>query len=210
MRYHRYALTVLFLSLLTIPVASSGEIRARSSATATGNMVVVWGDPFGTMQVSQGTGSETLMVRGNVTPRTDLPGFYVYDRIRLTGKLHAEWTLGTDQYVLDASFVLVADETVEMPTTIVPDADSFAVLGMDFTATLSMNGETRTAHGIAALVAAAPGYFGYEAESRTTTVILYQSFLGAQFVFRWAETSQVIYGVEVPAADRLRQKVIMT
>ena len=202
----------MFLAIiLATPVAtSSREIRARSTAFASGNMVVVWGDPFGTMYTSSGTGSQSITVRGNVTARDDLPGYFVYDMIRLWGSLHAEWTNETNHYVLDADFRLQTDHTPHMPTIILPDANAFMVTGMDFKGAFTTNGEERTAEGMAALVATPPGFFGYDVQSRISTVILYESVLGAQFVICWAEKSQVIYGIYSPAADHLRQKVLVT
>ena len=210
MRLTRLSLLVLFLALiLATPVAtSSRELRARSTAFTTGPMVVVWGDPFGAMHKAKGQGSELLTVRGNVTARDDLPGYYVYDQTRVSGGLHAEWNSGGDYYVLDASFVLITDETPHMPTIIVPEADAFMVTGMDFAGVFSKNGEKTSAEGMAALIATPPGLFGYDVQSRTTTVILYRSLLGAQFVICWSEQSQQIFGMDSPATDRMRQKVL--
>ncbi len=212
MRLSILSLFIVFLALaLAAPVTNSArEIRARSTAFTTGPMVVVWGDPFGAMYTTQGLGSESLTIRGNVTGRDELPGYYVYDQTRLSGNLHAEWNWEGDHYVLDASFVLVTAETPHMPTTVVPDVDAFIVTGMDFAGVFSKNGEKTSAEGMAALVATRPGLFGYDVQSRITTVILYRSLLGAQFVICWSEKAQEIFGMQSQPADRMRQKVLIT
>ncbi len=202
-------LLFLALALATPAATSSREMRARSTTFVTGSMVVVWGDPFGPMYTHEGVGSQSLVVRGNVTARDDLPGYYTYDATRIWGTLHAEWTGEGSRYTLDLDFALETDDTPHMPTIVVPDSDAFIVTGMDFTGTLTVNGQTTSAKGMAATVATPPGLFGYDVQSRVNTVVLYRSELGAQFVICWSEKSQTIYGMEASAADHMRQKVLI-
>lgn len=203
---------LISLTILTISVATAyyQTPNAYSQASATGSFSMIWGDPYHTPTISQGTGSESLTITGNVAKQPNLPGYYAYTTLTLSGSLHAEWSDNGNNYVLNASLYLSAYETGYERISINPSGDSFYVSFMDYTASLTVNGVTNHTSGEAGIKAAAPGFFAFQGQARTTTIIIYAPSLGhPQYVIRWSETSQTIDGIPQPAASQFTQVVRM-
>ncbi len=206
-------LVMVSVLMLALPAATapSNTPRATSQTASSGSMTVIYGNPYSANPWAQGTGSQSLTLRGDVEPRTDLPGYYTYNTIRLSGSAHAEWTDGQHQFILDASFTMQSDQPMKMPSTTVPLANAFIITDMMYMGTLTVDGQARQATGMAQMVAAAPGLFGFTGQSRATTILIYYSqSLGYQFVLRWSEAPQTIFGIPGPAASQFSQTVELT
>ena len=205
------AFVLVLLVLFTFPIAGAGGTnKAQSRTSATGSMIVVWGDPYTVMSVAVGEGKQSVRLQGQVVQRSDLPGFYVYTTMRLSGTSHVEWTSGRDAYVLDVIFEFTADQTPMMPATTLPGADSFVITEMLFEATLSINGQEMSDSGMGQVLALAPGCFGFDGAARVTVILLYAPLLDIQFGLRWSSTAQTISGIEHPAAEQFRQQVTLS
>ncbi len=201
------------LTVLTISVAADyyQTHNAYSQATATGNLTIIWGDPYQAPTISQGTGSESVSITGNVVQQTNLPGYYAYTTITLSGSLHVAWSDKGNNYILDASLSLATYENQYERISINPNADSFYVSFTDFTTSLTVNGVASHTSGDAGIKAAAPGFFTQPGQARMTTIILYARSLGnPQYVIRWSQASQTIDGIPQPAASQFTQSVTMT
>ncbi len=213
------AMKILPLLIVTIALASiptlaaiSGnssyryQLSAKSVATSAGTLSVLWGDPYLPARINQGTGNETLTVQGYVTPRIDLSGYYTYTYPTTTGELEAQWSTTNATYVVDVYFY--QGYSPYNRTTIFPSENTFAAMYFYFKGQLTVNGVTSQVKGLAALVAAAPGFFSFHGTSRATTIILYpQTYHGNQYIFRWSQTDQIINGIEQPASQTVSQIV---
>src|SRR5215831_19518685 len=205
------------LTLLSTPslVAITGtqspsSQTALSSTVATGTLSVLWGDPYSAARVDQGTGNVTMTVQGSITPRADLPGYYTYNYpSTIDGDVEVQWAASGNSYFFD--IYLYQGYSPYNRTTIYPAANTFAAMYVYFSGTLTVNGAVSQVHGLAALVAAAPGFFSFRGNSRATYIILYpQTYHGNQYVFRWSQTDQVINGLEQPMSASLSQSVQLT
>jgi len=187
------------------------SLSARSTATSSGTLQVLWGDTYEPARINTGIGNETLTVTGPVFPRADLPGYYTYDQAsaQTDGELVAQWSTGTEIYVVDIYFY--QGDSPYNKTTIVPSENSFAAMYIYFRGELTINGVTNQFHGLAALVAATPGLFSFRGASPATYVILYPTtYHGNQYVFRWSKADQTINGIAQPASESLLQTVELT
>jgi len=219
---HRIAVRILPLILITIAIVSiptlatisetsryaPQSLTATSTATSAGTLSVLWGDPYAPARINTGTGNETLTVTGPVFPRADLPGYYTYDQAstQTDGELEAQWTTSNETYVVDIYFY--QGDSPYNKTTIIPSQNAFAAMYIYFGGDLTVNGITSHIHGLAALVAATPGFFSFGGTAPATYVILYpQTFHGNQYVFRWSKTDQTINGIAQPASESLFQTV---
>ncbi len=203
---------LVLLLLLALPTVTSpgNTLHATSLASASGKMIAIWGNPYDSMPYATAVGWESVTLRGEVSPAQNLTGYYKYSTERLRGAAHVEWTDGNRQFVLDATFSMQTDRAPSMPAITLPSADSFIITMLEFTATLTVDGRATQATGMAQMIASAPGLFTFPGQARGTMIALYDSPLGYQFVLRWSEANQSIYGIPQPAADRFSQQVKIT
>ncbi len=218
----RAKIITALLVTLTIVTISGGAAyyqtpSVHSQASATGSLNIIWGESYLTPTVSEGTGSESVSVTGNAAPQPNTPGYYAYSTMTASGTVHAEWSDKGNSYVLDASLFLDQDETgyeyghESEKVTLNPSGNSFYVALMDFDASLTVNGATHQSSGYAGVKAAAPGFFTQKGQARIITIILYAQSLGnPQYVIRWSEASQIVDGIQLPAAFQFSQWVTVT
>ena len=206
-------IVLVLLAVLTVSVVAvyyQGS-HAYSGASASGNFSIIWGDPYKPAKISLGTGSESFTINGNVAKWGNETGYYTYTNFILQGRLHGAWSSAGSTYVLDANLTLETYETPYMKIIIAPSANSFIVSYMDYSASLAVNGLTQHIGGVAGMKAAAPGYFAFQGQDRSTTFIVYAPSLGyPQFVLQWSHSSQTVNGIQLPAADQFSQTVTMT
>lgn len=210
--------TVALASIPALPTMSQNysygcngyQHCATSVANSAGTLQVLWGDPYQPATISQGSGNETLTVQGYVASRPDLPGYYTYTYPTTTGELEAQWRTATETYVVDVYFY--QGYSPYNKTTIFPSENTFAAMYIYFNGQLTVNGVTTPVRGLAALVAAAPGFFSFHGAAPATYVILYpQTYHGNQYIFRWSQARQIINGIEQPASGQpMSQTVQLT
>ena len=213
-------LILITLAIVSIPTLSTisqtyryapQSLTATSTAMSAGTLSVLWGDPYEPARINTGTGNQTLTVTGPVSPRPDLPGYYTYDQAltQTDGELEAQWNTSNETYVVDIYFY--QGDSPYNKTTIIPSQNAFAAMYIYFGGEITINGITSQIHGLAALVAATPGYFSFKGTAPATYVILYpQTYHGNQFVFRWSKTDQTINGIPQPESGSLAQTVELT
>ncbi len=208
---------IVAITLLSTPslVALSGNPNptsqtALSTTVATGTLSVLWGDPYAAVKVDEGVGNLTMTVQGSITPRADLPGYYIYSYpAQVDSDIEVQWTASGNTYFFD--IYLYQGSSPYNRTTIFPTAGTFAAMYLYYSGTMTVNGAPSTVHGLAALVAAAPGFFSFHGNARATYIVLYpQTYHGNQYVFRWSQTNQIINGLEQPRCDSLTQTVQIT
>jgi len=211
------AITLVIVSIPTLATISetylysSQSLTASSTASSAGTLSVLWGDPYVPARIDTGTGNETLIVTGPVSPRSDLTGYYTYDQARTQtqGELEAQWSTSNETFVVDIYFY--QGDSPYNKTTVIPSHNAFAAMYIYFGGDLTVNGITSHIQGLAALVAATPGFFSFRGTAPATYVILYpQTFHGNQYVFRWSKTDQTISGIAQPASASLLQTVELT
>jgi len=204
-------LLIVTIALISITGRASyiAQPGATSTAQATGSLSVMWGDPYRPAAGAQGAGSETLSVQGPVIA-SNLPGYYTYKDPSIWGTFNAQWNTSNATYSVDATFY--QSDSPYNRTTIFPAANTFAVSYMYVDAKITINGiVTHQEDGLAALLADAPGFFSYHGTARATMIVLYSpSHHADQYFFRWSQTSQVIDGIQQPAAATLTQTVQLT
>ena len=206
--------TITLLSTPTLVAISRGPSStlqsALSTTTATGTLSVLWGDTYTAARVNLGSGNVTVTIQGNIMPRPDLPGYYTYSYpSNVNGDLEAQWTVSNETYVVD--IYLIQGYSSYNRTTVFPTADTFAAMYVYYWGTLTANGVTSQIEGLAAVVAAAPGFFSFHGNARATYIILYpQTYHGNQYIFRWSQTDQIINGLEQPMSASLTQTVVLT
>ncbi len=209
------------LTIVTISVGAAyyQTHNAYTQASATGNFNVIWGDPYLTPTVSQGTGSGSVSTTGNAAALSNLPGYYAYTTVTASGSVDADWTNKDNNYTLDVYLSLAAYENAYQnayghesdKVTLNPSGNSFYVALMDYSGSLTVNGVAHPIGGYAGVKAAIPGYFTQQGQSRMITIILYAPSLGSsQYVIRWSEASQTIDGIQLPAASQFSQYVRIT
>lgn len=201
-----FIIALVIIASVPLAMGYSYEYKAAARTAAIGDATILWGSPFLVPTISYGTGSAQVTMRGTVYPTPSLDGYYTYEEMRLSGRAHVKWSNGSDQYVLDTSISLLTENTAYMPTKIVPAANAFVVLGSEFTGTLVRNGNSEKLEGIAAVVAAAPGHFGFKGQYRSTTIVLYISN-ALQIVIAWSDSNQTVQGIYQPACSKLIQAV---
>src|SRR5712692_3561055 len=99
-------LVTLTIVTMSVGAAYYHTPSVSSQASATGMFNMIWGDPYLTPTVSQGTGYESISITGNTTAEPNPPGYYAYTAPTATGTVHAEWSDNGNSYILDASFSL--------------------------------------------------------------------------------------------------------
>ncbi len=198
------------LLAITGSQSPSSPHAALSSTIATGTLSVLWGDPYAAARVDRGSGNVSMTVQGAVTPRDDLPGYYTYTYpSNIDGDVEVQWTASGNTYFFD--IYLYQGYSPYNRTTIYPAAATFGAMYMYFSGTMTVNGAVSQIHGLAALVAAAPGFFSFHGNARATYIVLYPlTYHGNQYVFRWSQTDQIISGIEQPMSDSLTQTVQLT
>ncbi len=215
---------VLPLLLVTIALASNTNLFAMSgsqrntatpspppfataNATATGTVLVMWGDPYLPVQISDGNGTLTVSLQGNVAQRPDLQSAYTYTDPYTWGDMDVNWSTANETYSADVYFY--QGHSPYNKTTVFPyPANSFAAMYIYYTGELAVNGVTSQVHGLAAIIDAEPGFFGFRGTARAISVVLYSmTYHGNQFVFRWSQTDQTINGIEQPMSRTCESSV---
>ncbi len=216
------ATKIVPLILLTIAVVSASgttvNMNPKSSAPvmptptamaiaiATGNLTVQWGDPYLPSRVSVAKGNESLTVEGNITASTT-QGYYSFTDPEISGSLHVQWIANNTVYSLDGVFR--ESYSQYQSCTIFPTANSFVSSYMYFYGQVTTKGTSTGLRASASVLAQKPGLYSYQGSSPSTLIVIYSpSFHADQFVFRWSQSAQYIFGIEQPTAASFNQTVV--
>lgn len=214
-RIRYLGLLLALLTILSVPlaIAYSGQTaNAGARVAAVGKATIVWGNPFFVPTVSYGTGWEKTAIRGTVLPTPNANGYYTFQSMKLIGSLHTEWANASQRYVLDASFATIdnfQEYSHYYPVKIIPAANALEATGLEFTGTLSVNGESRALNGLVAITTAVPGYIGFQGSSPAIYVVFYVSS-DMQVTIGWSQASQTVRGIYHPACSNLVHIVRLT
>ncbi len=202
---------VPMLLLTLVLVSASGTASTSSTpqniavATATGKLSVQWEDPYLPARISLASGNESITVQGDVTP-SNTYGYYVMPDPSVSGTVKVEWNANATSYKIDGIFE--ESYSAYQVCTTFPAANAFSLSYIYFYGQVTINGTATRLRSSAAILAETKGVYSYHGTARSTVVIIYSpSFHADQFVLRWSQSAQTIYGIEQPVASAFTQTV---